>query len=242
MILEVSGRAFPRRADGAPQVYVAHLAVAPDNRRSIRDPRKLEGCGSALLEGAVEESRSRGWSGRVALHSLPGAVGFYKAHDFEDLGPDPHDLGFRYFERSAEGVMRVSKELVERARRGLEMERRGLEPGVIGTKDRRLSMRARLARILEGLSTHYEKDGVRITIAGPLFSEAGHASLGVILEVTPRAMCSDASRRAIRALPDLVHETFFWEPEVIGNPERLKRRLRNLRAAAARKGKRARKA
>jgi GNAT superfamily N-acetyltransferase len=100
MILEVSGRAYPRRADGAPQVYVAHLTVAPHNRRRIRDPRKLEGCGSALVERAAEESRSRGWEGRVSLHALPGAVDFYRNQGFEDLGPDPADGGYRYFERS----------------------------------------------------------------------------------------------------------------------------------------------
>jgi GNAT superfamily N-acetyltransferase len=100
MILEVSGRAHSRRDDGAPQVYIAYVAVAPDNRRSCRSPRRLEGCGTALLEAAAEESRRLGWRGRVALHSLPGALWFYLAQGFHDRGPDPSEGACRYLERS----------------------------------------------------------------------------------------------------------------------------------------------
>ncbi len=98
MILEVSGSAHPTRQRKLPQVYVEYLGVAPHNRPNVRNPRKIQGCGSALLGAAFWVSRQRGWAGRVGLHSLPGALGFYKGHGFVDLGPDPREQGLNYME------------------------------------------------------------------------------------------------------------------------------------------------
>ena len=98
MILEISGIAHPTRRRKLPQVYVEYLTVAPDNRPNVRNPRKILGCGSALLGAAFRVSRRRGWEGRVGLHSLPGALGFYKGHGFADLGPDPREQGLNYME------------------------------------------------------------------------------------------------------------------------------------------------
>jgi GNAT superfamily N-acetyltransferase len=98
MVVDVGGLRHSVE-DGLPQLYVEYLAVAPQNRRTLRVPRVLDGCGSVLLRAAVDESHRLGWSGRVALHALPGAVGFYLARGFRDLGPDPHAQGYRYLER-----------------------------------------------------------------------------------------------------------------------------------------------
>jgi hypothetical protein len=98
MILEVSGAAHPTRHQRLPQVYVEYLSVAPDNRPNMRSPRKIMGCGSALLGTAFKVSRRLAWQGRVGLHSLPGAVNFYKGHGFVDLGPDRSEEGLNYME------------------------------------------------------------------------------------------------------------------------------------------------
>jgi hypothetical protein len=100
MIAEVSGRWHRTRESNQSQVYVEYLSVAPDNRPSLREPRNVIGCGSALLGAARRESARRGWQGRIGLHSLPGAIGFYKGQGFRDLGLDPHEEGCHYMELS----------------------------------------------------------------------------------------------------------------------------------------------
>lgn len=92
-ILDVSGKRHLTRASKLPQVYVEYLAVAPMNRSSISSPRRLLGCGSALLRIATRESLLRGWKGRVGLHSLPGALEFYRKQGFVDWGSDPREEG-----------------------------------------------------------------------------------------------------------------------------------------------------
>lgn len=100
MILEISGTQH-RTREGLPQIYVENLAVNPGNRSTSGQPRKVRGCGAAMLTTAVDESRKRGWSGRVGLHSLPGAVGFYTRQGFKDLGGDPAEEGCTYMELGA---------------------------------------------------------------------------------------------------------------------------------------------
>lgn len=117
------------------------------------------------------------------------------------------------------------------------MEARDLEPEVIGSsgKIRRLETRVRAAQLLERLADRYEKDGVRISIAGPMFSVAGHASLGVVLEVSPGAMSRESTRRAIKTLPGLVRDTLYWEPELIYRPSVIRRLFGKPRAVASRR-------
>ncbi len=100
MIIEVSGVRHRTRVSNRPQAYVEYLSVAPDNRASLRDPRSVIGCGSALLAVARSESFRRGWQGRLGLHSLPGAIRYYKAQGFRDLGADPREDGCHYLEFS----------------------------------------------------------------------------------------------------------------------------------------------
>jgi GNAT superfamily N-acetyltransferase len=97
-ILDVSGGRHRTRATNLPQVYVEYLSVAPDNRSTVCSPRRVVGCGSALLRIAARESFLRGWKGRVALHSLPGAIAFYRKQGFVDWGRDPREEGCHYME------------------------------------------------------------------------------------------------------------------------------------------------
>lgn len=97
MIVEGSGRRrLPKKAL-LPLVYVEYLSVAPENRPTVQKPRRVAGCGSAMLKYAVRLSFRNGWDGRVGLHSLPGAIAFYKNQGFRDLGSDDKE-GFHYME------------------------------------------------------------------------------------------------------------------------------------------------
>ena len=84
-----------------PLVYVEMLVTAPWNRMDIEQPPWLKGVGSLLLLFSRQRSVELGYGGRVALHSLPTAEGFYHAQGMPDYGPDPEKDGLVYFEYSA---------------------------------------------------------------------------------------------------------------------------------------------
>jgi len=87
---------------GAPVVYIEYISTAPWNLNDIlshlNDTPRYRAIGSALLATAVQYSRDSGFGGRIGLHALPQAEGFYRdACEMTDLGYDrEHDL--RYFE------------------------------------------------------------------------------------------------------------------------------------------------
>ena len=92
---------------GKPLVYIEYLEVAPWNRGDI-DGQRFRGVGSALVGAAVELSLSEGFAGRVALHSLPQAEGYYRdVCGMTDLGPDPAYDNLRYFEMTAEQAAEI---------------------------------------------------------------------------------------------------------------------------------------
>lgn len=79
-------------------VYVEYLATAPRNRAlSGRAPR-FRRCGASLLYKAIERSRQLRFGGRIALHALEKACGFYVRLGMEDYGPDRDEGGLHYFE------------------------------------------------------------------------------------------------------------------------------------------------
>lgn len=81
-----------------PIVYVQALTSAPWNRKDIEDPPYLRGIGRTLLLFARERSQLLGYKGRVELHALPEAAGFYHRMGMPDYGPDPDNEGLIYFE------------------------------------------------------------------------------------------------------------------------------------------------
>lgn len=88
-----TGEASPSRL-----VYIDYLASAPWNRKRIEDPPYFVGVGRALLIFARKRSMALGYSGRVGLHSLPGAEAFYHRQNMPDYGADPDKEGLVYFE------------------------------------------------------------------------------------------------------------------------------------------------
>ena len=74
-------------------VYIEALATAPWNRAAISDPPLYKGVGSAFVNFAIARSYELGYKGRVGLHSLEGALGFYRRLrvGFLECGPDPEE-------------------------------------------------------------------------------------------------------------------------------------------------------
>lgn len=73
-------------------VYVETLASAPWNRVSIQRPPDLKGVGRSLLLYAKQRSIELGYSGRVGLHSLPGAIRFYDRLGMMRLELEPEEI------------------------------------------------------------------------------------------------------------------------------------------------------
>jgi len=84
-------------------VYVEFIENAPWNRPELRDPPRYRGVGSILLRAAIALSQDLEFKGRIGLHSLPQANGFYANHcGMTDLGFDASHQGLRYFEMTPE--------------------------------------------------------------------------------------------------------------------------------------------
>ena len=69
-------------------VYVEFVENAPWNRAELFDPPRYRGVGSILIRAAVALSEELEFHGRIGLHSLPQANGFYaNTCGMTDLGP-----------------------------------------------------------------------------------------------------------------------------------------------------------
>ena len=83
-------------------VYIEFIATAPWNLRSVTDVQKYKGVGLTLIAAAINRSIDEGNHGRIGLHSLPQADGFYRERcGMIDLGPDASyspKYPLRYFE------------------------------------------------------------------------------------------------------------------------------------------------
>ena len=91
-------------ADSQPLVYIEALSVAPWNRARRQGLPQFQRVGTGLLAFSRMRSEALGYKGRVGLHSLPGAEGFYESRNmmrFEiepDAFIDDDDSPLAYFE------------------------------------------------------------------------------------------------------------------------------------------------
>lgn len=81
-----------------PLVYVEAVASAPWNRVALERPPYFKQVGRLLLLFARQRSLALGHGGRVGLHALPEAEGFYHRFQMPDYGPDPEKDDLVYFE------------------------------------------------------------------------------------------------------------------------------------------------
>jgi len=74
-------------------VYISALATAPWSRPVITNPPTYKGVGGNLVDFAVARSHELGYQGRIGLHALPGALGFYRKLRLGllDCGSDPEE-------------------------------------------------------------------------------------------------------------------------------------------------------
>lgn len=84
-------------------VYVEFVENAPWNRPELFDPPVYRGVGSILIRAAIALSQAEEFKGRIGLHSLPQANGFYaNTCGMTDLGVDADHHELRYFEMTPE--------------------------------------------------------------------------------------------------------------------------------------------
>lgn len=108
MLLKTDGHfaSLPAEKD-KPLVYVTYLASAPWNLAGVVAQPRFSGVGTVMLAAAVQMSIEAEFRGRIGLHSLPQAEGFYECHGLVDLGIDPDKEYLKYYELSPEGAARV---------------------------------------------------------------------------------------------------------------------------------------
>ena len=103
-LLIVAGK-VSRFAPIKPLVYVDFIEVAPWNSRTFSDPILFSGVGTELVKVAIRLSVESGFAGRIGLHSLPQAEGFYDRRCLmAGFGADPNYDDLKYFEFSAEAA------------------------------------------------------------------------------------------------------------------------------------------
>ena len=76
-------------SEGQPLVYIEALSVAPWNRTRQQGLRRFHRVGTELLNFSRMRSEALGYGGRVGLHSLPGAEGFYEKCNMMRCDPEP---------------------------------------------------------------------------------------------------------------------------------------------------------
>jgi len=86
-------------------VYGVFLATAPWNLTLLTDEPKYSLVGSVLVATAIQVSRDEHCDGRIGLHALNQAEGFYKSCGMTDLGIDEdHESKLRYFEMTSKAA------------------------------------------------------------------------------------------------------------------------------------------
>lgn len=90
---------------GKPLVYIEYLETAPWNLKLFTEYPTYGGVGSQLFEAAVRLSKAEGFHGRVGLHALPQALGFYQqACKMVLIGKDAAYQDLPYLELTQEGA------------------------------------------------------------------------------------------------------------------------------------------
>jgi len=111
-LMSVITAAFGRHPEhiGKPIVYIDFIESAPWNIKEFIPPGRYKGIGDVLVQAAVNLSYDEGYKGRIGLHSLSKAEGFYSNHcGMTDLGIDIKKEGLRYFEMTTSQSLEFAK-------------------------------------------------------------------------------------------------------------------------------------
>ena len=102
MRLDLASEVSRMTADrGKPTVYVDFLESAPWNARQFTNQPQFKLSGFRLVEAAVRCSAEEGFHGRIGLHALPQASGFYEGScGMKSFGADSEHEGLTYYELS----------------------------------------------------------------------------------------------------------------------------------------------
>lgn len=108
MIVDTSTRRCRLESQkGQHLVYIDYVEVAPWNRPGFVEHPRYRGIGSQLVAAAITLSQEEEFKGRVGLHSLPQADGFYRdVCEMTDMGPDDDYSGMHYFEMTPEQALK----------------------------------------------------------------------------------------------------------------------------------------
>ncbi len=101
LILATSVGYLARATQGGKDLlYLKYLETAPWNLKveTLGQTPQLRGVGRQLVELGVRLSVAMDFHGRIGLHSLPQAEGFYRWCGMTDLGKDNSCEGLKYFE------------------------------------------------------------------------------------------------------------------------------------------------
>ncbi|TAK90827.1 MAG: GNAT family N-acetyltransferase [Verrucomicrobia bacterium] len=91
--------------------YVDYISIAPWNRPWPGQLKRFKGVGSILLREAIRTSMDEGFRGRIGLHSLPGALTWYRdTLRMKAFGADQDYQGLHYFEFTEEQAERFMDE------------------------------------------------------------------------------------------------------------------------------------
>ena len=105
MLIKTDGHFSTLPAEqGKPLVYVTYLATAPWNLSGVVDQPRYRGIGTLLTRAAVQVCLEAEFKGRIGLHSLPQAEGFYERHGFMCLGVDVDKESLKYYELSPQAA------------------------------------------------------------------------------------------------------------------------------------------
>ncbi|MEI8124402.1 MAG: GNAT family N-acetyltransferase [Parachlamydiaceae bacterium] len=113
-------RKTPENKDIKIPLYIAYISTAPWNLKieaNKMDQRRVEGAGTALIEGAIYASIEKGYRGAVSLESVPTAIGFYEKLGFKKAEWIPSESGLLSMELSVKDAAEFLKS--DRAGRAL---------------------------------------------------------------------------------------------------------------------------
>lgn len=141
----LSTHVLARAADGTP---IGTARLTPDRRigrMAVLGPCRGRGIGEALLAALVAHARAQGWP-EVSLHAQLHALPFYARAGFVPAGPVFSEAGIDHRRMTrrlpgasavedADAAAAVLVALAARARRGLSIYSRTLDPGLLDRRD-----------------------------------------------------------------------------------------------------------